>query len=130
MTKEQHVYYWMNTAEEDWITVGVLFSMNRYLHSLFWAHFMLEKLAKALWVKHNEDNLPPKSHNIVWILQDSKVELDSDKTNFLAKFGCYQASTRYPDYTDKVYLACNQDFTRQELETVKEIRSCLLKMLP
>ena len=35
MTKQQHIGYWVNTAEEDWTTVGILFEGKRYLHALF-----------------------------------------------------------------------------------------------
>jgi hypothetical protein len=65
MTKQQHINYWTNTAVEDWTTVEVLFSTKRYLHCLFWAHLVLEKLAKAHWVKTHEDDIPPKVHNII-----------------------------------------------------------------
>ena len=130
MTKEQHIDYWINTAAEDWITVETLFGSGRYIHSLFWAHLVLEKLAKALWVKNNTDDIPPKIHNIVFLLQDSNIDLGNDKTAFLAKFNRYQASSRYPDYSDKIYQSCTKEVTEQELEKVKEVRTCLLKMLP
>jgi HEPN domain-containing protein len=50
MTKQEHIDYWVNTAAEDWDTVEVLFNGKKYLHALFWAHLVLEKLAKAHWV--------------------------------------------------------------------------------
>jgi hypothetical protein len=35
MTKQQHVEYWINTAEDDWDSVEVLFNGKKYLQSLF-----------------------------------------------------------------------------------------------
>jgi len=29
MTKQQYIDYWVNTAEEDWITVDILFDTKR-----------------------------------------------------------------------------------------------------
>jgi HEPN domain-containing protein len=129
MTKEQYIDYWTNTAEEDWITVEALMDGKRYLHGLFWAHLTLEKLAKAHWVKNHEENIPPKVHNIVWLLEESNVDLGNDKMIFLTEFNRYQLSTRYPDYVNKMYRLCTKEFTMQELEKVKEVRTCLLKML-
>ena len=130
MTKAQHIGYWVNTATEDWLTVEVLLDRKRYLHGLFWAHLVLEKLTKALWVKSHEDNIPPKVHNIVWLLEESNVDLGNDMMEYLANFNDFQLSTRYPDYMNKMYQICTEVFTMQELEKIKEIRTCLLKMPP
>jgi len=130
MTKQQHIDYWVNTAAEDWISVEVLFDRKRYLHGLFWAHLVLEKLAKAQWVKNHEENIPPKVHNIVWLLEESGVDLGKEAMAFLVKYNRFQLSTRYPDYVHSMYQICTEEFAMQNLEKVKEIRTCLLKMLP
>jgi len=78
MTKQQYIDYWINTSENDWDTVEALFVGKRYMHSLFWAHLVLEKLAKAHWVKNHEENIPPKVHNIVWLLEESGVNLGNE----------------------------------------------------
>ena len=129
MTKEQHIEYWVKTAEEDWISVEALLKTKRYLHCLFWAHLTIEKLAKAHWVKNNQENIPPKIHNIVWLLEKANVDLGKDTMEYLANFNDFQLSSRYPDYIDKMYRVCTELFTKQELKKVKEIRKCLLEML-
>ena len=129
MTKEQYIDYWINSAEEDWLSVDVLLDKKRYLHGLFWAHLVLEKLAKALWVKNHEDNVPPKIHNIVWLLTSSNIDLGKDNMDFLANFNDFQLSTRYPDYLNKIYEICTKDFTTNEMDNIVKIRTCLLKML-
>ena len=129
MTKQQHIEYWINTAEEDWITVGVLFDSKRYLHALFWAHLVLEKLTKAHWVKNNEENTPPKIHNLITLLEQANVDLSEEKMNFLLTYNKFQLSTRYPDYLNKVYALCTKQVAEIQLDEVKEIRKCLLKML-
>jgi len=129
MNKQQHIDYWLNSAEEDRLSSEVLFEKKRYLHSLFWAHLMLEKLAKALWVKNHDDDIPPKVHNIVWLLEESNVNLGDDQMAFLVKFNRFQLSARYPDYMNKIDKICTNDFTMEELKNATEIRICLLKML-
>ena len=130
MTKEQHIDYWLNTAEEDWTTVGALFAMDRYLHCLFWAHLTLEKLAKAIWIKMHVENDAPKEQSIVWLLEASGVELESDMTEFLTSFNEFRLSNQCPDLMNYVYKVCTKDFTAQELIKVTDVRKFLLKMLP
>ena len=36
MTKQQYVDYWVETSENDWVTVEALFAAKRYFHCLFW----------------------------------------------------------------------------------------------
>ena len=129
MTKEQYIDYWVDTAQNDWITVEALFDAKRYMHCLFWAHLVLEKLAKAHWVKTHEDNIPPKVHNVVWLLEESNVNLGEDTVHFLRKFNDFQLSGRYPDYTNNIYKKCTKEATYKQLEKIKEVRTCLLKML-
>jgi len=51
MTKEQHIKYWVDTAQYDWSGTEEAFNITkRYMHCLFWAHLTLEKLAKAHWI--------------------------------------------------------------------------------
>ena len=130
MTKQQHVDYWINTAADDWESVEVLFNGKKYLQALFWAHLVLEKLAKALWVKNNEGNTPPKIHNLISLLKQANVDLGEEKIKFLHNYNTFQLSSRYPDYLSKIYKSCTRQFTEAQMNNVKEIRQCLLKMLP
>jgi len=129
LTKQQHIDYWLKTAANDWETVDVLFSMKRYSHCLFWAHLTLEKLAKAHWVKNHEENIPPRVHNIVWLLEESEVNISIEDMMFLEMFNRFQLSTRYPDYLYKIEKLCTKEYTENQLDKAKEIRECLLKML-
>jgi HEPN domain-containing protein len=129
MTKEEHVNHWVNTAQYDWDGVENAFSTKNYLHSLFWMHLVLEKLAKALWVKNHEENIPPKTHDIVRLLEQSNIDLGDDTMNFLRKFIHFQLSTRYPDYINDMYKVCTKDYTVVQLEKAKEVRQCLIEMM-
>lgn len=96
MTKEQHIRYWLDTAQYDWTGAENAFSTKCYMHCLFWAHLVLEKLAKAHWVKSHEENIPPKVHNVLWLLEESKVDLGEEMMNFVKKFNDFQLSGRSP----------------------------------
>ncbi|MDR0230705.1 MAG: HEPN domain-containing protein [Dysgonamonadaceae bacterium] len=83
MTKQEHIDYWVNTAQYDWSGAEETFDAKRYVHSLFWAHLTLEKLAKAHWIRTHEDNIPPKIHNIVRLLEQSNIDLGEETMKFL-----------------------------------------------
>jgi len=129
MTKLQYIDYWVDTAENDWVTVDALLAAKRYSHCLFWAHLVLEKLVKAHWVKNHEENIPPKTHNIIWLLDESAVEMTPEDMMFLESFNRFQLSTRYPDYLRKIEKFCTEELAKSQLEKVKEIRQCLLSKL-
>jgi len=129
LTKEQHIEHWINTAQYDWTGVEHAFGTENYLHCLFWAHLVLEKLAKALWIKNHEENIPPRTHSIVRLLELSDIDLGEDTMKFLEMFIRFQLSTRYPDYMNDMYKVCTEDYTMLQLEKVKEVRQCLLEML-
>jgi HEPN domain-containing protein len=91
---------------------------------------VLEKLAKAIWVKTHKDDIPPKVHNIVWLLEESNVDLGNEMMTFLEKINRFQLSARYPDYVNNMYQTCTETYTVQTMEKIKEIKRCLLEMLP
>ena len=44
MTKKQHIDFWIDTAQYDWTGADEAFNAKRYVHCLFWAHLVLEKV--------------------------------------------------------------------------------------
>ena len=127
--KRTHIAYWVNIASDDWKRKELLFNANDYVYCLYLAHQTLEKLAKANWVKYHEENIPPKVHNIVWLLEESGIDLGENIMKFLEKFNKFQLSGRYPDYTNKIYKMCTKEYTCDQLEKIEEVRTCLQKML-
>jgi HEPN domain-containing protein len=129
MTKEEHIEYWVDTAEYDWGGIEGDFEPKKYVHCLLWAHLTLEQLDKANWVKTHPDNIPPRVHNIVWLLNQSNIDLGEETMRFLENFNDFQLEGRYPDYTKKIYKRCTKEYTREQLDKVEEVRQCLLRML-
>ena len=42
MTKEEHIAYWLKTAEHDWDTANHLFETGRHDWCLFISHLVIE----------------------------------------------------------------------------------------
>jgi len=85
MTKKEHVEYWLTTAQRDIQSMEHLFQTGEYHWSLFVGHLAIEKLLKALWVKNNESNTPPKTHNLLVIVDRSGIRLTDEERELLAE---------------------------------------------
>ena len=129
MTKKEHIDYWLKSAEKDWETMKFLLKGKRYVHALFFGHLYLEKILKALWVKNNKENYPPKIHNLLSILKQAKVELEEEQQMFLLKLNQYQIEGRYPEDVEKLYKITDKKLADDYLKQIKTIGECLLKNL-
>jgi HEPN domain-containing protein len=129
MSKEEHIAYWVNTAEKDWKAVKDLFETANYVQSLFFAHLVLEKLTKAIWVKNNEENTPPRTHLLLRILQEAQVSLNSEQEIFLQLMNNFQMQGRYPDYLQNIYRICTESYTQDIIHKVEELKLCLQEIL-
>jgi HEPN domain-containing protein len=129
MTKEEHIQYWLESAEYDWKAAQDLFKPKSYKHCLVCVHIALEKIAKAHWVKTHDNHYPPKIDNIMTLLEQSNVTLDEETITFLTLMNDFQVEEYYPDYTHSIYKRCTEEYTREQLNKAEEVKQCLLKML-
>jgi len=129
MTKKEYIQYWLKSAEQDLATMNYLFKGRRYVHALFFGHLYIEKISKALWVKNNKENYPPKIHNILAILKQAEHELDEEQQLFLLKLNQYQIEGRYPEDVEKLYKITRRQLTLEYFTTIKTIAQCLLSKL-
>jgi HEPN domain-containing protein len=129
LTKEEHIAYWVLTANRDWNTVQDLYKTKNYLPALFFAHLVLEKLCKAHWVRDNEGNTPPKIHNLIVLLENIRYIVTEEEKDFLRAMNQFQLEGRYPDYKNALYKTYKSLKTKNILNKVNIFRECLLKNL-
>jgi HEPN domain-containing protein len=129
LTKEEHIKYWVETAKRDWQAIQKMYKSKVYLHALFFAHLVLEKLCKAHWVKDNVSNTPPKIHNLITLVDKTKLKLSEEDRNFLFNMNQFQLEGRYPDYKDEIFKKYKSLQTKKILDKVDILRKCLLKNL-
>ncbi len=129
MTKQDHIKYWIATAEKDWEVVRFLIGGNKFMYALFLAHLTIEKLAKALWVKNNVNNDPPKIHNIASILKRANVEISEEQRIFFLQMNDFHLEGRYPDFRDILYKTYDKIKTEEILDNVLISKQWLLNKL-
>jgi HEPN domain-containing protein len=93
----KQIEYWINDAENDLLTAGLLIREKRILHGLFFCHLVIEKSIKAHLVKVSGE-IAPRTHNLIYLSEKAKLELDEETMIFLGVLMKYQLQGRYPDY--------------------------------
>lgn len=128
-TKTEYIDFWISQADDDWNAVDTLYKGKNYLQSLFFAHLVIEKLCKSLWIKYNTDNVPPKTHNLIHLISSTPIELTDDKSELLLILNRFQLEGRYPEYLTKMHKICNKQFTKSTINSTNELRLWLLGKL-
>ncbi|MDZ7363067.1 MAG: HEPN domain-containing protein [candidate division KSB1 bacterium] len=80
MTKEEHIAYWLKTAEHDLEAAESLFESKRYDWCLFIAHLVIEKVLKAFWVRDSAEDVP-WIHNLSKLAKETKLNLSEEQKN-------------------------------------------------
>ncbi len=97
-----------------------------YVFALFCLHLCLENLAKALWVKENQVNFPPRIHELKYILTDTSLLLDQEQAKFVDDLQKYQIEGRYPDYKQYIQKYTDKPYVEEMIGKAKNLRKCLL----
>lgn len=129
MTKEEHIKYWLDSAEHDLETSNALLDVGKYDWSLFLGHLVLEKVLKAIYVKNNENKIPPKVHNLVRLSEMSLIKLDDEKKIILDQINDFNIEVRYPEYKNEFYKTCTKDYAEKHLKNIKELYQWLKSQL-
>ncbi len=119
--KNKTIRYWLQSSDDDFETMLVLFSNKRYNWSLFIGHLMVEKLLKAYYVKVKNE-YPPLIHNLLRLAEIANISLDEGKKAELATITAFNIQARYDDYKMSFQNKCTQEFTEQWIDKLKEIR--------
>ena len=94
---QKQMAYWLDSAEDDIVTAELLIRETRIIHGLFFCHLVIEKALKAHYVKVVKE-VAPRSHNLNYLSERTRLEFDDETQIFLGILMKYQLQGRYPDY--------------------------------
>ncbi len=119
---KQLIAFWVNHAEEDFLTMQAMVAAKRYSWSLFIGHLVIEKYLKALYLKRN-DRFPPNTHNLLRLAEEANIIISNDLRLFLVNVTAFNISGRYDDYKESFKKKCTPEFTLTWVEhiTAKKI---------
>ena len=65
---------WLKQADYDMDTAEIMFGNKRYIYAGFMCHLSIEKALKGLYT-HRLKEIPPKIHNLVYLVEKIKLQL-------------------------------------------------------
>jgi HEPN domain-containing protein len=110
---------WLNQAEYDMGTADAMYGSGRYIYAAFMCHLSIEKALKALFVKTTNEP-PPKTHNLLTLLDKIGQRPDEELERFIAKLNTASVATRYPDELAKIQAAYTERITAEIVRNSKE----------
>jgi len=110
------VQYWLQTAEDNISTAQSMLLSGHYDWSLFVGHLALEKVLKALVVKHTETT-PPKIHDLVKLSRLANVTLSKEQEEYLFVVNTFNLEARYPEYLREM----NKNVTKEVAEKTSHL---------
>ena len=129
MKKEEFIQYWKDSSAEDLQRANLLFRNKDYLFALFCCHLSLEKILKAHWVKDHSENFPPKIHNLVYLISNTKLNPPEPELAFLEQMNLFQLEGRYPDYKNKIAKIYDRNKCKLIMSKVNTLIKWLIKNL-
>ncbi len=111
-------------------TIDLLLSDKRFVHALFFTHLALEKILKAHWVKDNTLDVPPRTHNLIYLLENTQLQLTDAETSFLQSMNAFQIEGRYPNYRSSLHKTVRPEEAKTIIAEAKNLFQCLLVKLP
>lgn len=121
MDIESHISYWVEGAKHDLDTAETLFQSGKYDWCLFLGHLVLEKSLKAVFVIDHDNTHPPRTHNLVKLMQISKLDVEDDVYLWLDEVNDFHLETRYPDFKRNFSKKCTHPFAEYHLNKIKDM---------
>jgi HEPN domain-containing protein len=127
--KQDYIKYWVKTSEDDLSSMESTFNAGNYDWALYIGHLSLEKILKALWVKNNESDTPPKTHNLKKIADEAKYPVTEVESILLLEINDFNLEARYPDYKFDFHKKCTKEFAANYLIKIKDLHRCIVSQI-
>lgn len=105
MTKEENISYWIESSDNNAVTIHNLFNSKDYDWSIFIGHLVIEKLLKAYYVKHRDGNYP-QIHDLLRLADRAGLILSNEQKDILDEVTGFNISVRYEDYKKEFRNKC------------------------
>ena len=80
--------------------------------------------------KNNIDNpYTIKSHNLLALAQKSNIGLTDEQVQKLKIITQFNISARYEDYKNEFYNLCTEEYTKEQISNIEEVRTWLKELL-
>lgn len=121
MNKQEKFQYWLNIANYDMVTAKAMLKSGRYLYVAFMCHQALEKAVKACYVLRKNDEEPPRSHNLSYLVSLLNITPAEQQLLILDRLTAFYIQGRYPTYKQKLSRLIKKPEATILLKRTKEI---------
>ena len=91
--------FWIESSDEDYATMKLLFENHKNSWCLFIGHLVIEKLLKAVYAKgHKGEPYAPRSHDLLYLAERMGLEIDERHADLLDIITKFNMSARYGDF--------------------------------
>ncbi len=112
---------WIATSEYDIETAEHMLKSGRYVYVVFMCHLSVEKLLKGL-VAETQEDLPPKTHNLRYLVKLSKIEIPEEHATILDVLNTASRPTCYPEDMEKLLKKFPKEVVKNYFNQTKELR--------
>ncbi len=120
MNIEEHIKFWIDSAEHDLDAAESLFATEKFDWCLFLGHLVLEKALKAVYVRDNSNRIPPRVHSLVRLAEKTALPLNEDLKLFFDEVTDFNLEVRYPEYRNEFRKKCTREFCEDKFNKIKE----------
>lgn len=120
--------HWKDSSQKDYQTMRNLFKSSDYNWALFLGHLVIEKLLKALYVKHKKIHATP-GHDLLRLASVIGMKLTNEQEDWFDKLTTFNINARYDNYKQEFYKLCTKEFAEDWKEKIEILREWLLKQL-
>ena len=111
---------WLRQANYDMDTADYMFRGGRYMYTVFMCHLSLEKALKGRYAEKLGKE-PPKTHNLLYLLEKMKLTLPEDLFDFISTLNRVSVPTRYPDDLQRILKDYDKKKTKEVLDQSKQV---------
>lgn len=112
---------WILQSDYDYETAEAMYSTARYVYAVFMCHLCIEKAIKSQYVKRL-NKVAPKSHNLVWLAEEIKLEFPENLYRFVFQLNDASLPTRYPQELAATIKFYPKEITLEILNKTKELQ--------
>lgn len=115
---------WLEMVEYDITTARQMFKTGRYVYVIFMCHLAIERSLKAI-VCEKMNKLPPKTHDLIYLINQSQVKLPDDLLDFVGMINNAGVVTRYPEDLSKLVSSYPKQVAKGYLDKTLEVIKCI-----
>ena len=119
------IRYWREGSTDDLEAANALLDARKVRQAGFFLHLAVEKAIKACVTAMTSD-LPPRSHDLLFLIEKTGITVDPSHRDFLARAQVYCLEGRYPAEMPPV---APLSAVRQDLQEAAEIIEWLMNQL-